>query len=142
MTLARSRDSENPARFRAAVIGGTGYGGAELIRLLVTHPAVELARVTSIDHVDEPLEAVHRTLGPTGLTFEKMSATEAAQGVDVVFLALPHKVSATMAATIDHTSGISTTVCTGSTLSRAQPAVSASNEVSSSDILRGRGRGR
>lgn len=98
MTLARSRDSENPARFRAAVIGGTGYGGAELIRLLVTHPAVELARVTSIDHVDEPLEAVHRTLGPTGLTFEKMSATEAAQGVDVVFLALPHKVSATMAA--------------------------------------------
>lgn len=82
---------------RAAVIGGTGYGGAELIRLLINHPDVELARVTSIDRVGEPLEAVHRTLGRTGLVFEEMPAEAAASGMDVVFLALPHKVSATMA---------------------------------------------
>jgi N-acetyl-gamma-glutamyl-phosphate reductase len=30
-------------RVRAAIIGGTGYGGAELIRLLLSHPGVELA---------------------------------------------------------------------------------------------------
>jgi N-acetyl-gamma-glutamyl-phosphate/LysW-gamma-L-alpha-aminoadipyl-6-phosphate reductase len=84
-------------RVRAAVIGGTGYGGAELIRLLLAHPGAELVRVTSIDSVGEPLEAVHRNLGRTGLVFEKMEPAAAAEGVDVVFLALPHKVSATLA---------------------------------------------
>ncbi len=97
MTIALTRKASE-ARFRAAVIGGTGYGGAELIRLLITHPEVELARVTSIDRVGEALEAVHRSLPTTGLTYEKMSAKDAAAGMDVVFLALPHKVSATMAA--------------------------------------------
>ncbi|MEZ4382055.1 MAG: N-acetyl-gamma-glutamyl-phosphate reductase [Nannocystaceae bacterium] len=96
MTIALTRKSPQ-ARFRATVIGGTGYGGAELIRLLITHPEVELARVTSIDRVGEPLEAVHLTLPTTGLVYEEMSAQEAAKDVDVVFLALPHKVSATMA---------------------------------------------
>jgi len=83
-------------RVRAAIIGGTGYGGAELIRLLHPHPGVELVRVTSIDHVGEPIEAVHRNFGPTGLRFEQMEPAAAAEGVDVVFLALPHKVSATL----------------------------------------------
>jgi len=64
---------------------------------LLTHPGVELVRVTSIDHVDEPLEAVHLNLYRTGLCFEDIPPREAAVGVDLVFLALPHKVSATMA---------------------------------------------
>jgi N-acetyl-gamma-glutamyl-phosphate reductase len=82
---------------KAVVVGGTGYGGAELIRLLSGHPKVELARVTSIDRVDEPLEAVHHNLTGTGLTFENIPPAKAGEGMDVVFLALPHKVSATMA---------------------------------------------
>ncbi len=84
-------------RFRAGVIGGTGYGGAELIRLLLGHPRVELARVTSIDRVDEPLEAVHLNLTSTGLTFQNIPPAEAGDGLDVVFLGLPHKVSGTLA---------------------------------------------
>lgn len=82
---------------KVAIIGGTGYGGAELCRLLLAHPGVRLHRVTSIDHVDEPLEAVHLNLHRTGLRFENIPPREAAEGVDVVFLALPHKVSATLA---------------------------------------------
>lgn len=82
---------------RVAVIGGTGYGGAELIRLLLPHRGVTLSRVTSIDRVDEPLEAVHRSLTRTGLTFQNIPPAEAGQDMDVVFLALPHKVSATLA---------------------------------------------
>ncbi len=82
---------------KVAIIGGTGYGGAELVRLLLTHPGVELVRVTSIDHVGQPLEAVHQNLWQTGLRFEEIPPREAAEGMDVVFLALPHKVSATMA---------------------------------------------
>ena len=42
-------------RFKAAVIGGSGYGGAELVRRLLLHPEVDLVRVASIDFVGEPL---------------------------------------------------------------------------------------
>ena len=85
------------ARFRAAVVGGTGYGGAELIRLLLAHPSVALTRVSSIDRVGEPLEAVHLNLHETGLVFEEIPLAEAGRDVEVVFLGLPHKVSSTLA---------------------------------------------
>ena len=82
-------------RFKAAIIGGSGYGGAELVRRLLMHPDVELVRVASIDHVGEPLGAVHPNLdGATELVFEDLAPAEAARGCDVVLLALPHKVTA------------------------------------------------
>lgn len=82
-------------RFKAAIIGGSGYGGAELARRLLMHPDVELVRVASIDHVGEPLGAVHPNLdGATDLVFENLSPTEAVRGCDVALLALPHKVTA------------------------------------------------
>src|SRR6266540_102002 len=83
-------------RHRAAVVGGSGYGGAELIRRLLIHPEVELVRVASIDLVGEPLSAGDPALeGRTDLVFEALSPAEAARGVDVVLLGLPHGVSAT-----------------------------------------------
>jgi N-acetyl-gamma-glutamyl-phosphate/LysW-gamma-L-alpha-aminoadipyl-6-phosphate reductase len=82
-------------RFKAAIIGGSGYGGAELARRLLLHPDVELVRVASIDHVGEPLGAVHPNLeGATPLVFEDLPPAEAARGCDVALLALPHKVTA------------------------------------------------
>ena len=82
-------------RFKAAIIGGSGYGGAEMARRLLMHPDVELVRVASIDHVGEPLGAVHPNLeGATDLVFEDLSPAEAAKGCDVALLALPHKVTA------------------------------------------------
>ena len=82
-------------RFKASVIGGSGYGAAEIIRRLLIHPEVELVRVASIDYVGEPLSAAHPNLeGLTDLTFQKLPPEEAAAGMDVVFLGLPHKVSA------------------------------------------------
>lgn len=81
---------------KVVIIGGTGYGGAELIRLLHRHEGIELARVTSIDRVGEPLEAVHRNLGRTGLRFEELPVEDAIADVDVAFLALPHKVTAAL----------------------------------------------
>lgn len=83
-------------RFKAAVIGGSGYGGGELIRRLLLHPHVEIARVASVDFVGEPLSAAHPQLeGVTDLVFEGITPAEAAAGMDVVLLGLPHKVSAT-----------------------------------------------
>src|SRR5215831_16640250 len=82
-------------RFKAVVIGGTGYGGAEMIRRLLIHPDVELGRVVAVDHVGEPLGAVHPPLtGRSALRFENVPPEEAARGADVALLALPHKVSA------------------------------------------------
>jgi N-acetyl-gamma-glutamyl-phosphate reductase len=82
-------------RFKAAVIGGSGYGGAELIRRLLLHPQVELHRVASVDYVGEPLSAAHPNLeGLTELKFEEIPPEKAAEGMDVVLLGLPHKVSA------------------------------------------------
>ncbi|RMH13576.1 MAG: N-acetyl-gamma-glutamyl-phosphate reductase [Planctomycetota bacterium] len=89
------------AQFKAAVVGGTGYGGAELIRLLLAHPSVALTRVSSIDQVGKRLEDVHLSLHDTELTFEEIPLEEVARGVDVVFLGLPHKVPAKMAPQLD-----------------------------------------
>ncbi|MET0592775.1 MAG: N-acetyl-gamma-glutamyl-phosphate reductase, partial [Polyangiaceae bacterium] len=83
-------------RFKAAVMGGSGYGGAEIIRRLLCHPEVELVRVASIDYIGQPVADAHPTLeGATDLKFEKLTVREVAAGVDVVLLGLPHRVSAT-----------------------------------------------
>jgi N-acetyl-gamma-glutamyl-phosphate reductase len=83
-------------RFKAAVMGGSGYGGAEIIRRLLCHPEVELVRVASIDYIGQPVADAHPTLeGATNLKFEKLTVKEVAAGVDVVLLGLPHRVSAT-----------------------------------------------
>jgi N-acetyl-gamma-glutamyl-phosphate reductase len=82
-------------RFKAVVVGGTGYGGAEMIRRLLIHPDVELVRVVAVDHVGQPLGAVHPPLtGRTKLVFENVPPVEAVSGADVALLGLPHKVSA------------------------------------------------
>jgi N-acetyl-gamma-glutamyl-phosphate/LysW-gamma-L-alpha-aminoadipyl-6-phosphate reductase len=82
-------------RFRAAVIGGSGYGGAEIIRRLLIHPQIDLVRVASIDHVGDKLGAVHLSLtGRSDLRFENLTPRDAAAGCDVVMMCLPHKVSA------------------------------------------------
>jgi N-acetyl-gamma-glutamyl-phosphate reductase len=87
------------ARFKAAVIGGSGYGGGEIIRRLLLHPEVELVRVASIDYVGQPLSAAHPNLeGLTALRFEDIPPEEAAKGADVVLLGLPHKVAASFVA--------------------------------------------
>src|SRR5262249_27309175 len=57
----------------------------------------ELLKVASIDHVGENLAAAHPNLeGLTDLVFQNLPPEEAAAGMDVVFLGLPHKVAATV----------------------------------------------
>ncbi|MCS6913210.1 MAG: N-acetyl-gamma-glutamyl-phosphate reductase [Myxococcales bacterium] len=85
-------------RYKAAVLGGSGYGGGEMIRRLLLHPEVELCRVCSVDYIGEPLSAAHPNLeglpAARGLVFEQLTPAEAARGMDVVLLGLPHRVSA------------------------------------------------
>ncbi|MHC4390163.1 MAG: N-acetyl-gamma-glutamyl-phosphate reductase [Planctomycetota bacterium] len=77
---------------RAAVYGGTGYGGAELLRLLTLHPDVEIAQVTS-RKPGRRVDVVHPTM--RGLSTGELVFTESKPdaldpSVDAVFLALPH----------------------------------------------------
>jgi N-acetyl-gamma-glutamyl-phosphate reductase len=72
---------------RAAVAGASGYAGGELLRLLLTHPEIEIGRLGEIQPHLLPL--ADRVL--TGTT------AEALRGHDIVFLALPHGQSAEVA---------------------------------------------
>lgn len=81
--------------FKAAIIGGSGYGAGEMLRRLLIHPEVEVVRVASIDHVGKPVWHAHPHLtGQTDLVFEDLAPRDAARGCDVALLALPHKVTA------------------------------------------------
>lgn len=82
------------SRVRVAVLGASGFAGAELIRRIVLHPELELVRVCADDHVGQPIEGAHPHLtGRTSLVFENPPPHEAIAGVDVVMMGLPHDVS-------------------------------------------------
>jgi N-acetyl-gamma-glutamyl-phosphate reductase len=72
-------------RIRVAIIGATGYAGAELVRILARHPAVELVGLAGRGRNAEPVETVHPHLATTGLALD-----EVVPEADAVFLALPH----------------------------------------------------
>ncbi|MBI1944766.1 MAG: N-acetyl-gamma-glutamyl-phosphate reductase [Deltaproteobacteria bacterium] len=81
-----------------SIIGGAGYGAAEILRHLVVRDDVQLLRVSSKDHVGKGLGDVHKTLaGYTSLKLEDLPPREAAAGADVVFLGMPHKITAKVA---------------------------------------------
>ncbi len=83
------------SKLKAVLIGGTGYGGAEILRRLLFHPNVEVVRVTAVDNIGKKVGDVHFNLaGLTDLTFQQMAPAEAVAGADVVFLAMPHKTTA------------------------------------------------
>lgn len=74
---------------RVGIFGGSGYGGSELLRILLFHPQVELVFVTANEHAGKQVGEVHRNLnGLTRLRF--VTAPENLNDVDCVFLALPH----------------------------------------------------
>jgi N-acetyl-gamma-glutamyl-phosphate/LysW-gamma-L-alpha-aminoadipyl-6-phosphate reductase len=71
-----------------SIIGGSGYGGGELLRLLLGHPNVEIRQVTSRSHLGEYVYQVHPNLRKQ--TQLKFSDPAALEPVDVLFLAQPH----------------------------------------------------
>jgi len=73
------------------IIGGAGYTGGELIRLLVNHPNVELSFVHSRSNAGEPVYKVHQDLvGETELKFTDSLTPLGNGGLDVLFLCLGH----------------------------------------------------
>ncbi|WP_420603966.1 N-acetyl-gamma-glutamyl-phosphate reductase [Flagellimonas sp.] len=72
---------------KAGIIGGSGYTGGELIRLLLNHPEAEIDFVFSTTRAGKPITSAHPDLlGVTNLEF----TGEVNSSVDVVFLCLGH----------------------------------------------------
>ena len=76
---------------RIGIIGGTGYVGGELLRLLLMHPQVEVTMVTSRQSAGEFIFNVHPNLrGLTQLKFVPLDMAELQKNCDLVFAATPH----------------------------------------------------
>jgi N-acetyl-gamma-glutamyl-phosphate/LysW-gamma-L-alpha-aminoadipyl-6-phosphate reductase len=73
---------------RASIVGGSGYAGGELLRLLLAHPNVEVAQVTSQRFAGRFVYGTHPNL--RGATRLKFTTVEMLEPCDLLFLALPH----------------------------------------------------
>lgn len=77
---------------RVGIVGGSGYTGIELVRILSSHPGVEITVVTSRSNAGLPLERVFPSLkGRTTVVFEDVKVDELKDRADVFFTAVPHK---------------------------------------------------
>ena len=79
-------------KIRVAIFGGSGYGGSELLRILLFHPKAEIVLVTANEHAGKSVSDVHKNLlGLTDLRF--VSAPEdlsTLTNIDIAFFSLPH----------------------------------------------------
>ncbi len=79
---------------KAAVIGGTGYAGVELVRILLGHPHAELTMITSRQYAGRPFSDIYPAMaGIVNLSCQAFSEEAVSEAADVVFTALPHKAS-------------------------------------------------
>lgn len=75
------------SKIRVGIIGGAGYTGGELIRLLVNHPHIELAFINSKSNAGKPVHSVHQDLvGETDWLFSDALHND----IDVLFLCVGH----------------------------------------------------
>jgi len=79
-------------KLKVGIFGGSGYGGSELLRILLMHPQTEIALVTANEHAGKAVGEVHKNLyGLTELRFTTVPEDlESLKDLDFIFLALPH----------------------------------------------------
>jgi N-acetyl-gamma-glutamyl-phosphate reductase len=92
------------AKAKVALLGASGFAGAELLRRLLRHPAAEVIRVVAKDHVGKNVAAAHPNLeGATDLVFQDLPAEAAIAGADVVMMGLPVGASLEVVAAAEQT---------------------------------------
>lgn len=77
--------------YQAGVVGGSGYTGAELLRLLATHPDIEIVHVTAASNAGTDVGALYPSLGAAypGLEYAPFDPVVLGE-LDLAFVALPH----------------------------------------------------
>jgi N-acetyl-gamma-glutamyl-phosphate reductase len=84
---------------KVGIAGASGYTGVELVKLISNHPQARLEAITSSTYKGKPLTDIFPSMrGFESLVCEDLDARALANRVDVMFLALPHKVSMAYAA--------------------------------------------
>jgi N-acetyl-gamma-glutamyl-phosphate/LysW-gamma-L-alpha-aminoadipyl-6-phosphate reductase len=89
MAVTEATDTD-AATVSASVVGGSGFTGGELLRLLVGHPHFEVVQATSRQYAGRSIGAVHPNLRGSELRFSEPTDLES---VDVLFAATPHGVT-------------------------------------------------
>ncbi|GAB3304748.1 N-acetyl-gamma-glutamyl-phosphate reductase [Pseudoclavibacter terrae] len=84
--------------FSVAVAGASGYAGGELLRILASHPELEVRTVTAHANAGERLLRVHPHLASYADLVLEPTTADVLRGHDVVFLALPHGASGAISA--------------------------------------------
>ncbi len=77
---------------KVSVIGATGYTGAELLKILLKHPQVEIESITSQSFANKKISEVYPSL-ITDLVCQKLNIDKIALSSSFIFTALPHRVS-------------------------------------------------
>ncbi|MGL5352362.1 MAG: N-acetyl-gamma-glutamyl-phosphate reductase [Clostridium sp.] len=78
--------------FKVGIIGATGYVGCELLRILINHPSIEVAAISSVSFEGEEFSSIYKSFYKiTDLICENKS--EVIEKCDVIFTALPHGLS-------------------------------------------------
>ena len=74
-------------KIKVGIVGGAGYTGGELTRILLNHPHVEIAFIQSNSNAGKPIQEIHDDLlGETDLIF----TNELNENVDLIFLCVSH----------------------------------------------------
>ena len=87
-------------QIKISIIGGAGYGAAELLRHLLIRDDVQILRISSKDYVGMTIGQVHRSLyglANSNIVIEDIPPRECVAGADIVFLAMPHIITAKVA---------------------------------------------
>jgi N-acetyl-gamma-glutamyl-phosphate reductase len=73
------------------IIGASGYTGAELIKMLISHPTFHLVYCANTEGSTSVADLHPALMGVCDLAVEKVDIERAAQSCELIFLALPHK---------------------------------------------------
>lgn len=87
-------------KLKVGIVGATGYAGAELVRILLSHPNAEIAAVSSVSFEGQKLSDIYPSLAG-GCDMTLCTADEAVERAECIFAALPHGLSEELAVKCD-----------------------------------------
>ena len=89
-----NKKNERGHMIKVGIAGVTGYTGIELVKLISNHPKAKLCTVSSNSYAGKALTDVFPSMrGFETLICEDLSVQSLSRRLDVIFLALPHKIS-------------------------------------------------